>query len=146
MYRQYQSRTVSDEDLDRMLATADAAEEACNREPRFVVAEVDVADDDEINGAVQHVLDYVADASRDEHRRNIDGHDLLRAADACGLMLGTVFESPCRPYKIVQLDYDVCTDAIAWAAIADLPGWVAHRYNKLVSRRSQRQMPGAITP
>jgi hypothetical protein len=71
-------------------------------EPRFVVAELDVTEGDEINGAVQHVLDYGADASRDGHRRNIDGHDVLRAADVCGLMLGTVFESPCRPYEIVQ--------------------------------------------
>jgi hypothetical protein len=135
MYRYYQSRTVNDEDLDRMLADAD--EEPRNRAPRFVAAEVEDADDDQMNEEVLHVLDYLADGSRDDHRRNIGGYDLLAAVGACGLVLGTVFESPRRPYKIVELDYDACTDAIAWAAIATLPGWVADRYAKLVSGRSR---------
>jgi hypothetical protein len=134
MYQHFHTKTVSDEDLDRMLAEADADEEASNRTPRFVVAEADLAEDEQIHRAVEHVLDYLADAGRDDHRRSIGGHDLMRAIDACGLVLGTVFESRRRPYKIVELDYDACADAEAWAAVADLPDWVVYRYRKLVAR------------
>lgn len=132
MYRLYRSSTINDEDLDRMLADVDVTQGASTREPDFLV--VENASDAEISEAIEYVLDYLADASRDEHHRSIDGHDLVEAAEAGGLVLGTVFMSPSRPDKIVELDYEACRNAIAWAAVADLPHWITDRYDELLLR------------
>lgn len=141
MYLHYRSSTVSDEELDRMTAQADA--EKNDPWPQFVVVEdMDVVDDDTIDDRIAYVLDRLADSDEDERWRrehglpicgaNLDGHDLLRAADECGLVLGTVFDSAHRFDMVVALDDDACTDAAAWATTAQLPGWVLERYRKLV--------------
>ena len=132
MYRHYRSRRTTDEDLDRMAAEANAAEEICAITPRFVIADRGPFEEAAIHLAIEHVLDYMAEESRDEHGRDLRGSDLLRAVEAWELILGSVVRSPRDEYRIVELDYRVCVDAVALAVLADLPAWIAIRYQKLL--------------
>jgi hypothetical protein len=149
MYQRYQSKTVTDKELDRMIAEAEADAEEDRLSPRFVVAEdVDVSDDDAIDDRIVYVLDRLAHSDEDDRWRRdhglptrgsgIDGQDVLRAARECSLVLGTVFDSAHRFDKVVALDYDGCTDGAAWATVAALPDWVVYRYRKLASAAEQR--------
>ena len=119
-----------------MLAAAENAERAETKEPRFIVADV-AADDQDIHSAIWHVLNVMADVTREDHRRNIGADDLLRAVEAGGLVVGTVHTSPNREDGVVELDYRACEDALAWAAVADLPGWIVQRYGDLMRARNR---------
>ena len=133
MYRLYNSRTIHDNELDQMFA--DARQDGLHRS-RFIIAEVESDDEVEIDGAIGRELEIRAYESEDGHCHSICGEDVLRAAEACGLVIGTVFESPGHQDKVVVLDDDTVTDAVAWAVMDTLPDWIVSRFVKLTARQT----------
>lgn len=119
MYHHYHSAFLNDNDFDRMFAEADAEEQTPNRAPRYVIieaavderesnqlpedADAEATDDEVIDRSVDFVLEYLAHTSRDDLPRGVGLRDIWDAVQATGLVLGTVFESPGRGDKVVEL-------------------------------------------
>jgi hypothetical protein len=135
MYQHYRTKTVSVEDLDRLLEQADVEAARLGGLAGLIVADqVDRADDAELDTYVMDLLDRLCEPDdEDPHRYSrIDGYDVLRAVDERGLMLGTIYECPGRSEKVIELDGEAHSDAQAWATVSAFPAWVRERYRKLI--------------
>jgi hypothetical protein len=135
MYQHYTSKTVSGEELDRLLGQAAAQErERGLYADLIVVEEVGNADDAAIDRCVINLLDALCEPSDGDVCRYalVDGGDVLQAVDELGLTLGTVYECAERDDKVIKLDDQAHSDAQAWATVSALPSWVQERYRKLV--------------
>lgn len=135
MYQHYQSKTVSSDELDDLLRRVARQQGQYGRFASMIVAdEVSEADDDEIDAWLMGLLDLLCLPDEDERWScpSISGLDVIAAVDQLGLTLGTVYETPQRDEKVIELDTEVETDAQAWATVAALPDWVQERYGKLV--------------
>jgi hypothetical protein len=135
MYQHYTSKTVSSEELDRLLDQAAAQERERGLYADLIVAEeVGDVDDEGIDRCLISLLDALCEPSDDDVLRHalVDGGDVVQAVDDLGLMLGTVYECAEREDKVIKLDDQAHSDAQAWATVSALPGWVQERYRRLV--------------
>jgi hypothetical protein len=136
MFQHYRTEIVSDEALETLLGAADAdADDDEARYRRYVTAEqVDADEDYAVDVWIFGLLDVLAFPDDDEYGRpGIGADDVLAAADECGLVIATVYQSLGREERVIELDYEAHADAQAWAIVAALPAWVPERYRRLVA-------------
>ena len=136
MFQHYRTEIVSDEALETLLGAADAEADE-SRYRRYVTDEqLDADEDYAVDGWIVGLLDVLALPDEDEYGRpGIGADDVLAAADECGLVIATVYQSLGREERVIELDYEAHADAQAWAIVATLPAWVTERYRRTCRRR-----------
>ena len=135
MHRHYATETISDEQLDQLIERSERAASSIgwSDDDMLVVAEDEDGDTDEnYDGYVWNVLETLGmsnESDREEHLRapDVDAGDILPVVDICGVTLGTIYSSLNRTDKVIKLDDEAVTSAIAWAILQTLPAWVRWR-------------------
>lgn len=135
VYEHYRSKTVSSEELDQLIARAEAEKARNHAFASIIVADyIENEEDEEIDSWLMCLLDLLCEPDIDERRScpSVIGQDVIAATDELGLTLGTVYDAPDREERVIELDTEAESDAQAWATMAALPDWLTWRYRKLV--------------
>src|SRR5690242_16866172 len=100
MFQHYRTEIVSDEALETLLRAADA-DDSCY--PRYVTADqIDADEDDAVDSWMFGLLEVLAFPEDDEYGRpSIGPDDVFAAADECGLVIATVYQSLSREERVI---------------------------------------------
>lgn len=121
-------KTVSSEELDRLIATVEADEEE-----GVVTDEIErYNDDQEIDELLMNHLETVC-YQEERNIPNPSGPDIIDAVDALGLKLATIYRAEGREDMVVVIDGQAETDALVWAMVSYLPDWITSRYGNLMA-------------
>jgi hypothetical protein len=135
MLQQYRERSVTNEELDRLLALTQDRRKG--RTPELVrIKRRKSLEDSSVHEQLVRLFVMRYWDTEDEWRRNhclhvesleFDGWDLLTEASLHGVVLGTVVHAPDRDAWVVELDWEACKLAAAYTILEAVPQWVMAR-------------------
>jgi hypothetical protein len=136
MYKHYETETVSSDELDEWIATAEERERSSGSHASIQVTDEIQGDDDdgEVDSVLYYRLEWLCGSDDDGGwSPNPSGEDVLAARDELGLKLAIVYSAEGRDEKVVVIDDDAESDAMAWTIMSYVPSWVVDRYRDLIT-------------